>query len=234
VSQSTREAALRSRFAQAEWLTAELAQVRDEWRLDRHPFLRRWIAGQLSTLDLQLFAAEHHHAAMALEDVGRRAAALSDGLLAEQLVAYADAQAQAVTLSCAFASATGWGRSAWYFAQDPLAHTVACARAWTGQASSLAEHLVTIHAVESGLGQLAPRQVGALVEHYGFDMESVRYFTCLADVATRNAGLSAAALTSLLPLVSPQGLVRQAEAVCRSYHDLLDGVQMLSEQSTSR
>jgi pyrroloquinoline quinone (PQQ) biosynthesis protein C len=234
VSQSTREAALRSRFAQAEWLTAELAQVRDEWRLDRHPFLRRWIAGQLTALDLQLFAAEHHHAAMALEDVGRRAAALSDGLLAEQLVAYADTQAQAVALSCAFASATGWGRSAWYFAQDPLAHTVACARAWTGRASSLAEHLVTIHAVESSLGQLAPRQVGALVEHYGFDMESARYFTCLADAATRNAGLSAASLTSLLPLVSPQVLVRQAEAVCRSYQDLLDGVQMLSEQSTSR
>jgi pyrroloquinoline quinone (PQQ) biosynthesis protein C len=234
VSQSTREAALRSRFAQAEWLTAEIAQLRHEWRLDRHPFLRRWIGGELTALDLQLFAAEHHHAAMALEDVGRRAAALSDGLLAEQLVAYADAQAQAVTLSCAFASATGWGRSSWYFAQDPLAHTVDCARAWTRQSSSLAGHLVTIHAVESSLGQLARRQVGALVEHYGFDMESVRYFTCLAQGAAGNAALSAAALTSLLPLVAPRVLVRQAEAACRSYHGLLDGVQMLSERSTSR
>ena len=234
MSQSTREAALRSRFAQAEWLTAEIAQLRDEWRLDRHPFLRRWIAGQLTALDLQLFAAEHHHAAMALEDVGRRAAALSDGLLAEQLVAYADAQAQAVTLSCAFASATGWGRSSWYFAQDPLAHTVACARAWTRQPSSLAAYLVTIHAVESSLGQLARRQVGALVEHYGFEMESVRYFTCLAQGATGNAAVSAAALASLLPLVAPRVLVGQAEAACRSYHGLLDGVQMLSERSTSR
>jgi pyrroloquinoline quinone (PQQ) biosynthesis protein C len=234
VSQPTREAALRSRFAQAEWLTAEIAQLRDEWRLDRHPFLRRWIAGELTALDLQLFAAEHHHAAMALEDVGRRAAALSDGLLAEQLVAYAEAQAQAVTQSCEFAAATGWGRSSWYFAQDPLDDTVTCARAWAGQSSSLAGHLVTIHAVESSLGQLAPRQVGALVEHYGFDMESVRYFTCLAEGATGNAALSAAALTSLLPLVSPRVLVCQAEAVCRSYRGLLDGVQMLSERSTSR
>jgi hypothetical protein len=109
VNQSTREAALRSRFAQAEWLATEIAHVRNEWRLDRHPFLRRWIAGELTALDLQLFAAEHHHAVMALEDVGRRAAALSDGLLAEQLVAYAEAHVQAVTLSCDFASATGWG-----------------------------------------------------------------------------------------------------------------------------
>jgi pyrroloquinoline quinone (PQQ) biosynthesis protein C len=232
VSQSTREAALRSRFAQAEWLTAEIAQVRDEWRLDRHPFLRRWIAGELTALDLQLFAAEHHHAAMALEDVGRQAAALSDGLLAEQLVAYADAQAQAVALSCEFASATGWGRSAWYFAQDPLAHTVACARAWTGRPSSLAQHLVTIHAVESSLGQLAPRQVGALVEHYGFEMESVRYFACLAEGATGHGALAAAALTSLLPLIAPRVLVRQAEAACRSYRGLLDGVQVLSERSS--
>jgi pyrroloquinoline quinone (PQQ) biosynthesis protein C len=232
VNQSTREAALRSRFAQAEWLATEIAHVRNEWRLDRHPFLRRWIAGELTALDLQLFAAEHHHAVMALEDVGRRAAALSDGLLAEQLVAYAEAHVQAVTLSCDFASATGWGRSAWYFAQDPLAQTVACARAWTGQPSSLAEHLVTIQAVESSLGQLAPRQVGALVEHYGFDMDSARYFACLAERAAGNAALGEAALTSPLPLVSPRVLVRQAETACRSYVDLLDGVQILSERSS--
>jgi hypothetical protein len=91
---------------------------------------------------------------------------------------------------------------------------------------------VTIQAVESSLGQLAPRQVGALVEHYGFDMDSARYFACLAERAAGNAALGEAALTSPLPLVSPRVLVRQAETACRSYVDLLDGVQILSERSS--
>jgi pyrroloquinoline quinone (PQQ) biosynthesis protein C len=232
VSQSTREAALRSRFAQAEWVTAEIAQLREEWRLDRHPFLQRWVAGKLTAVDLQLFAAEHHHAVMALHDLGRRAAALSDGLLAEQLAAYAEAQEESVELSCEFASATGWGRSAWYFAQDPLAQTEQCARAWAGENESLAGHLVTIHAVESSLAQLAPRQLGALVEHYGFDMDSARYFVRLADWAPRDAALGEAGLTSLLPLLSPRALVHQAEMAYRSYLELLDGVQVLSQRSS--
>jgi hypothetical protein len=45
VRQSTPEAALRSRFAQADWLAAKIAQLSEDWRLDRHPFLRRWVAG---------------------------------------------------------------------------------------------------------------------------------------------------------------------------------------------
>ena len=231
MSQSTREAALRSRFAQADWLAAEIAQLRAEWRLDRHPFMQRWVGGELTAVDLQLFAAEHHHAVMALEEVGRRAAALSDGLLAEQLAAYAEAQAEFVALSCAFAVATGWGRSAWYFAQDPLARTEACARTWVGATDALAEHLVTIHAVECGLAELAPRQLEALVDHYGFDLDSARYFVRLAARAADDAALSEAALTSLLPLVSPGTLVHQAETAYRSYVGLLDGVQMLSQRS---
>lgn len=232
MSQSTREAALRSRFAQAEWVTAEVAQLCEEWRLDRHPFLQRWVAGELTEVDLQLFAAEHHHAVMALEELGRRAAALSNGLLAEQLAGYSEVQEEAVELSCAFASATGWGRSAWYFAQDPLEQTERCAGTWAGENDSLAEHLVTIHAVESSLAQLAPRQLGALVEHYGFDMNSARYFVRLAERAPRNAALAEAALTSLLPLLSPATLVHRAEMAYRSYVELLDGVQMLSQRSS--
>jgi pyrroloquinoline quinone (PQQ) biosynthesis protein C len=231
VSQPTREAALRSRFAQADWLVAEIAQLREGWRLDRHPFLQRWVGGELTAADLQLFAAEHHHAVMALEDAGRRAAALSDGLLAEQLAVYAAAQEESVELSCEFAVATGWGRSAWYFAQDPLAHTDACARIWAGANDALAEHLATIHAVESSLAELAPRQLGALVEHYGFDMDSARYFVRLAERAAGDAALAEAALTSLLPVVSPQSLVHQAEMAYRAYLELLDGVQMLAARS---
>ena len=232
MNQATREATLRSRLTQAEWLTAQIAQQREEWRLDRHPFLQRWVAGELSAVDLQLFAAEHHHAVMALKDGGRRAAASSDGLLAEQLGRYAEAQEESIALSCAFASATGWGRSAWYFAQDPLPQTAHCARTWAGHDESLAEHLVTIHAVQSSLAHVAPRLFGALVEHYGFDMGSARYFGRLAERAPRDAALGEAGLTSLLPRGPARTFVHLAEMAYRSYLELLDGVQMLSARSS--
>ena len=220
MSQSTREAALRSRFAQAEWLAAEIAQLREEWRLDRHPFLRRWVAGELTAVDLQLFAAEHHHAVMALEDVGRRAAALSDGLLAEQLAGYAEAQEESVELSCAFAAATGWGRSAWYFAQDPLAPTQACARTWVGATGALAEHLVTIHAVESGLAELAPPSSGRSSSTTG-SRWTRRGTSCASPNGPPAMPRSAAAaLTSLLPRVWPRDLVSAVSDVLFT-HDVL-------------
>jgi hypothetical protein len=113
MTQSMREATLRSRFAQGDWLAGELAQLRQLRRLARHPFLQRWLAGKLTPCDLQVFAAEHHHAVVVLEDVARRAAAVTEGLLAEHLVRYAEEQAESIELSYEFASATGWGRSAY-------------------------------------------------------------------------------------------------------------------------
>lgn len=232
VSQSTREAVMHSRFAQAEWLAAEIARLRQDWRLERHPFLERWLAGELTGRDLQVFAAEHHHAVMALEAVGRRAAGMCDGMLAEQLVRYAEDQQEAVKLSCQFASATGWGRSAWYFGADPLQQTAACARAWAGEHGCLAQHLVSIQVIESALGQLAARQLDALIDHYRFDLSSARCFASHAERWARDAALAEAALTSLLPLTSPEALVRHAEIAYRSYLGLLDGVQRLAERSS--
>jgi pyrroloquinoline quinone (PQQ) biosynthesis protein C len=232
MNQATREATLRSRFAQGDWLAGELAQLRELHRLERHPFLQRWFTGELTTCDLQVFASEQHHVVVVLEDVARRAAAVTDGLLAEQLTRYAEDLGESIELSCEFASATGWGRSAWYFASDPLPQTLGCGRVWRGETRSLAEDLVTVHMVESTLSLLAPAQVVALVERYGFDTRSVRYFVRRAERSAGDAALSEAALTSLLPMASPDALVRHAKLCHRAYWEFLDGVQMLSQRSS--
>jgi pyrroloquinoline quinone (PQQ) biosynthesis protein C len=232
MNQSTRETTLRSRFAQADRLSAELAQLRQLRPVEQHPFLQRWVAGELTPCDLQIFAAEHHHAVVVLEDIARRAAALTEGLLAEQLIRYAEDQDESIELSCEFASATGWGRSAWYFACDPLPQTLECDRAWRGESGLLAEYLMTIQTVESLLSRLAPAQLDALVERYGFDARSARYFVRRAERSARDAALSEAGLTSLLPVISPDALVRHAELCHRGYWALLDGVQALSQRSS--
>ena len=216
----------RSRFAQAERLEREVAALEAAWSPARHPFMRRWLGGELSADDLRLFAAEHYHAVCALADVAAEAARLADGLLAEQLAAYAAGQERALSLWLRFAAAAGWAGSAWYFGEDPLPETVACATAWRPEqvGGSLAEHLVTIWAVESALAPLAAAQCEVLRRDHGFGHAATRYFARRARRGEHDAAVAQAGLTSLLPVTSPLTLVCRAELVCRSYLELVDGV----------
>jgi pyrroloquinoline quinone (PQQ) biosynthesis protein C len=149
---------------------------------------------------------------MALESAARRAAALADGHLAERLAGYAADQEERIDLWLRFAVATGWDGSAWYFGEDPLPETVACRRAWAGGDSSLAEHLVTIHAAETALARIAPLQLDALTSRYGFGERATLCFRLRAE-RWNDSALAAAPV-----------LVDQAELTCRSYLELLDGV----------
>ena len=214
----------RSRFAQAERLECELAALQETWGPASHPFMRRWLDGDLSADGLRLFADEHYHAICALADVAARAARMADGLLAEQLAAYAAGQERALSLWLRFAAAAGWSGSAWYFGEDPLAETAACAAAWRSETASLAEHLVTIWAVESALAPLAGAQCEVLRRHYGFDHAATRYFARRARRGEHDAAVAQAGLTSLLPVTSPLALVCRAELAWRSYLELVDGV----------
>jgi pyrroloquinoline quinone (PQQ) biosynthesis protein C len=221
----TYEATIRSRLAQADRLADELADLEAGGRWERHPFLRRWRAGELSAGELQAFAAEHHAVVVALAHGARGAAAMTDGLLAEQLERYAAEQERAVELSCAFAVASGWGRSAWYFAQDPLEPTVACARAWSGEGRTLAERLVGLIVIESALGHVAADLLDALILRYAFDARATGYFARCAERCPDDAAVLGAGLTSVLPLAAPAELIRHADMVLGAYQGLLDGVQ---------
>jgi pyrroloquinoline quinone (PQQ) biosynthesis protein C len=228
VNQPTGPTTIRRRFVQAKWLAAAIADLQEAWRWERHPFLQRWLVGELTAAELQMFAAEHHCAVVALAQAGRGAAAATEGLLGEQLERYAARQECSVELSCAFAVATGWGRSAWFFAQDPLDATVDCTRAWSGAGRSLADGLVALVTVEGALAPLAPRLLDALVLGYGFDEPGTRWFARCAERSGENAATIAAGLSSLLPLAAPERLLGQAERALRSYWRLLDDVQQLA------
>jgi pyrroloquinoline quinone (PQQ) biosynthesis protein C len=224
----------RSRFAQARWLWLEIGHRREYRDIPRHPFHRRWFGGQLTATDLQAYASEHHHAVVGLASAWRRAASLADGMLAEELTRRADEHERDLDCWCEFAVETGWGRSsAWYYAEDPLPETVACARVWSGGSHrSLPRHLVTLYAIESTQSRLASLQLDALIRHHGFaDERGARFFRRRLDAATENAGIVKAALTGHLP-DDALALLRQAELACRSYWELLDGVHRLTQSST--
>ncbi|MGZ4176539.1 MAG: thiaminase II/PqqC family protein [Solirubrobacteraceae bacterium] len=223
-SGQTLQELLRGRSAQAERLERELAGLDEAWSPLDHPLVRRWLAGELSAGELRAFAAEHYHAAVALADAAARAARRADGLLADQLERYAAEQERAVDLWLGFAAATGWGGSAWYFGEDPLPETVACVSAWCADSASLAEHLVTIWAVESALAPLAQALGEALHTRYAMPVDATRYFARRARRGPDDAAVAQAGLTSLLPVTSPLALVCRAELARRSYLELLDGV----------
>jgi len=223
-SEQTLQDLLRGRSAQAARLEREVLELGETWSPGDHPLMRRWVAGELSDAELRSFAAEHYHAVLALAEAAARAARVSDGLLGDQLRRYAVAQERAVELWLQFAAATGWGGSAWYFGEDPLQETVACAGAWCAESDSLADHLVIIWALESALAPLARAQGEALRATYGMPGQAVRYFDRHARRGAHDAALAQAGLTSLLPVTAPLALVCRAEFACRSYLELLDGV----------
>lgn len=219
-----------SMITTADWPGATVARLRERWSLERHPFIQRWLDGTLAPGELQLFAGEHYHVVMALERAARRAAVLAHGPLAWQLARYADEREQAVELWFQFALATGWGGSGWYFGEDPLPHTVDCARAlWGGPRRPLAQHLVTICAFESAMAELAAPQLEALELRYGFDDTCTRYFAVASDRASHTASVAEGAIANLLPITSSSALVDHAELIYRSYLDLLTGVGALAE-----
>ena len=216
-----------SRFEQAAWLVAEVVHRRDWWTAQRHPFHDRWFTGELTRAELQVYADEHYHAVVALADVSRRAAQLAEGMLHEQLLRHCAERQRGVQEWCRFAVATGWRASAgWYDGADPLPETAAAAEDWAGDTErSLAEHLVTIYALETAHAGVARPQLDALLGRYGFDDDrSTGYFSdrCRGDDGP--AGLVEAALTGLLPVPDPFALLRRAELTYRAYWELLDGI----------
>lgn len=223
-SPQTLEELDRGRRAQAQRLEREVDALGEAWSPGEHPLMRRWRAGELPAGQLAVLAAEHYHADVALADAAARAARLADGLLADQLERYAAGQERAVELWLGFAAATGWGGSAWHFGEDPLPETIACATAWRGDEASLAEHLITIWAVQSALAPLSETLAAALRTHYAIPGPATRYFARRARRGPDDAAVAQAGLTSLLPVAAPLALVCRAELACRSYLELLDGV----------
>ena len=79
--------------------------------------------------------------------------------------------------------------------------------------------------MEAAQAEVARLQLDGLLGRYGFaDGPSTRYFSLRCRGDEGPAGLIGAALTGLLPVRDPFGLLRQAELAFRVSRDLLDGV----------
>jgi pyrroloquinoline quinone (PQQ) biosynthesis protein C len=205
----------------------ELEKLRERWDVLQHPFYTRWSAGGLDSSELRLYAREYEHAVVAIAVASRRAADRAEGALTGDLEEHARAEEAHIDLWQQFALATGWGHGdAWCYGEDPLRETVACARTWGGgKGRTPAQDLTALYAIESAQPAISQAKLDGLIEHYGFqDGRDTEYFRVHVEQDEQHARLVRAALDPLLAGEEVPALIRQAEAVHRSYWELLSGL----------
>ena len=204
----------------------ELGITTARWNPSYHPFFVRWSEGDLALRELQLYAAEHDRL-LAASATAIMAAAdkASDLLLTEVLRPLVERVNEDAARWLAFARELGWrGMSAWHYAADPFTATIECARSWAVPDRPLAADLITLYAVEALQSQVAEAGLQGLTRFYGLGHGSgADYFR--RHRSLRQLSLLRSAIQGILAGSDPFALVCQADAICRSYWQVLDAVE---------
>ena len=189
-------------------LVQRLDAVCDRLNVLRHPFNRRWEAGELTRDDLAYYAGEYRHAVAALADLATASSTAEHG---------AEERAH-VTLWDAFAHSLDAELS-----RSPRAETAACVEAWSGPAD---EPLGALYAIEATQPDIAPTKREGLVGFYGFDERSpsLAYFDVHAERDLEHAAQSRETLLAAEP-EREDAIVAAAERALRGNWTLLDGVE---------
>ena len=189
-------------------LFERLDAVSDRWNVLRHPFYRRWEAGELSRDELAYYAGEYRHAVVALAGL---AASASDEEHAREETAH-------VSLWDHFVAALGADLN-----RAPRAETAECVTAWTGEGI---EGVAALYAIESAQPEISRTKVDGLVEHYGFERGApgVEYFELHAERDHDHAAQSRRVLATSVAPEDQDRVVAAAERALRGNWALLDGV----------
>jgi pyrroloquinoline-quinone synthase len=191
-------------------LIQRLDAVCDRRSILRHPFYRRWEAGELTRDDLAFYAGEYRHAVCALAD-------LAD---ASSLQEHAAEEAAHVELWDQFAAELGAELD-----REPRAETAACVAAWNSPADEL-EGIAALYAIESTQPEVSRTKLDGLVRFYGFEQGAgTEYFTLHAERDLEHAEQSRSLLEDRAGSDDADRLVAAAERVLVANWELLDGVE---------
>jgi pyrroloquinoline quinone (PQQ) biosynthesis protein C len=190
---------------------------RERWDVLRHPFYRRWSAGELSAEELERYSGQYRHAVVAIADLsGRAAAALPDR---SELEAHAAEERDHVVLWDGFVEATGGDNAA---AATP--QTRACTDAWAGPGEPL-ELLARLYAIESGQPAISITKRDGLLGSYGFDDgKGTAYFRVHSSRDAEHAAEVRELIESVAAPADEDAIVAAAEGAFRANWRLLDGV----------
>lgn len=194
-----------------------IERSRERWDVLRHPFYRRWSAGELSAEELARYSGQYRHAVEAIARLSADAAAAAPGR--GELRSHAEEEHEHVGLWDGFLAAAGGDAG-----DAPAAETSACVRAWTA-GEDLAAKLVRLYAIESAQPEISRTKLTGLLGSYGFERgHGTEYFS----VHSGRDAEHAAEVRELLDEVASEDdgdrLVAAAEAAYRANWRLLDGV----------
>ena len=202
-------------------LWERLEDVHARWDVLRHPFYRRWSAGELTPAELAAYAGQYRHAVLALARASEHAAHAAAGEDAHELAAHAEEEAAHVGLWDGFVRAD--------VDAAPYAETRACAHAWARPERALPATLVALYAIESAQPAIAETKRAGLRAHYGIDEASATaYFDVHVQRDREHAASGRRLLEGRLDGADAGVLAAEAEAVLRANWRLLDGVERVT------
>jgi pyrroloquinoline-quinone synthase len=201
-----------------------IEEARERWNVLRHPFYRRWSAGELSREELARYSGQYRHAVRAIAAASEAAADAAP--VRPELRRHAVEERDHVALWDGFVEAAGGS-----VADAPTPETQECVRAWshsrapTARGDELLARLVRLYAIESGQPAISRIKRQGLVGCYGFtDGPGTAYFR----LHERRDAEHAAEARELIEELAAEGdedeLAAAAEATLRANWRLLDGV----------
>jgi pyrroloquinoline-quinone synthase len=192
---------------------------RSRWDVLRHPFYRRWSAGELTVEELGRYSGQYRHAVEAIATMS--AAAAEAAPERGELSRHADEERSHVRLWDGFVAAVGGDTDA-----APTPETELCARAWTADDGLLA-YLARLYAIESGQPSISRTKRDGLARFYGIDGgAATAYFRVHESRDATHAAETRELIEELVPAGSEQedAVVVAAESAFRANWRLLDGV----------
>jgi len=202
-------------LTQRTWDRIETA--RERWNVLRHPFYRRWSAGELSGEELARYSGQYRHAVEAIAEVSEA--------VAEAVPDRADLRRHAAEEREHVAAWDGFVTAAGGCADDPATpETAGCVRAWSRDRDPL-RCLATLYAIESGQPEISRTKREGLLGSYGFaDGEGTAYFRVHQGRDAEHAADARALIEELAGDGDEDRLVAAAEAAFRANWRLLDSV----------
>jgi pyrroloquinoline-quinone synthase len=203
------------------WVRIE--QARERWNVLRHPFYRRWSAGELSREELARYSGQYRHAVQAIATISKAAADVAPER--PELRRHAVEELDHVMLWDGFVEAAGGCA-----ADAPTPETEECVRAWSDSSAQtggddLLTGLVRLYAIESGQPEISRIKRQGLVDRYGFtDGPGTAYFRLHERRDTQHAAEARELIEELAAQSDEDELAAGAEAVLRANWRLLDGV----------
>jgi pyrroloquinoline-quinone synthase len=190
---------------------------RRRWDVLRHPFYRRWSAGELTSEELSRYSGQYRHAVVAIAELSASAAAaLPDRA---ELASHAAEEREHVALWDGFVEAAGGARDAL-----ATAETRACVTEWAGPGEPV-ELLARLYAIESGQPAISQTKREGLLGSYGFaDGAGTGYFRVHSGRDAEHAAEVRELAAAIATEEDEDAVVAAAEAAFRANWRLLDGV----------